>query len=82
MTSPEVRQVCLADDVSGAGSLDDLIKWWKSVISEGKQFGYLVNETKSWFILKDHGNLQEAQPLFFNTGVMLTTDGQRYEMVQ
>ena len=25
ITSPEVRQVCLADDISGAGSLDDLI---------------------------------------------------------
>ena len=45
--SSEVRQVCLADDISGAGSLDDLIIWWKSVISEGKKFGYLVNEKKS-----------------------------------
>ena len=25
ITSTEVRQVCLADDISGAGSLDDLI---------------------------------------------------------
>ena len=45
--SSEVRQVCLADDISGAGSLDDLIIWWKSVNSEGKKFGYLVNEKKS-----------------------------------
>ena len=51
ITSPEFRQVCLADDISGAGKLDDLIIWWKNVISEGKKFGYLVNEKKSWFIL-------------------------------
>ena len=74
----KVRQVCLADDISGAGSLDDLIIWWKNVISEGKKFGYLVNEKKSWLILKDHGNLQEAQRLFSNTGIKLTTDGQRH----
>ena len=47
ITSPEVRQVCLADDISGAGSLEDLIIWWKNVISESKKFGYLVNEKKS-----------------------------------
>ena len=35
ITSPEVRQVCLADDISGANSLDDLITSWKNVISEG-----------------------------------------------
>ena len=44
--SPEVCQVCLADDTSGAGSLDDLIIWWINVISDGKKFGYLVNEKK------------------------------------
>ena len=78
ITSPEVRQVCLADDISGAGSLDDLITWWKNVISEGKKFGYLVNEKKNWLILKDHGNLQEAQHLFSSTDIKLTTDGQRH----
>ena len=77
-TSPEVRQVCLADVISGAGSLNDLIIWWKNVIAEGKKIGYLVNEKKSWLILKDHGNLQEAQRLFSNTGIKLTTDGQRH----
>ena len=27
ITSPEARQVCLADDISGAGSLSNLIIW-------------------------------------------------------
>ena len=78
ITSPEVRQVPLADNISGAGSLDELIIWWKNVISERKKFGYLVNEKKSWLHLKDHGKLQEAQRLFSNTGIKLTTDGQRH----
>ena len=75
ITSPEVRQVCLADDISGAGSLGDLIIWWKNLISEGKKFGYLVNEKKSWLILKGHGKFQGARHLFSNTGIKLTTDG-------
>ena len=50
IASPEVCQVCLADDILGAGSLGDLMIWWKNVISEDKKFGYLVNEKKSSFI--------------------------------
>ena len=42
ITSPEVRQVYLADD--------NLMMWWKNLISEGKKCGYLVNEKKSWLI--------------------------------
>ena len=78
ITSPEVRQLCLADDTSGAGSLDDLIIWWKNGISESKKFGYLVNENKSWLILKNQGKFQEAQRLFSRTSIMLITDGQRH----
>ena len=47
ITSPEVRQVFLADDISGAGSFDNLIIWWENLISEVKRFGYLVNKKKS-----------------------------------
>ena len=39
ITSPEVPRHLK----SGAGSLDELIIWWKNVISEDKKFGYLVN---------------------------------------
>ena len=34
LTSPSVCQVSLADDISGAGSLDELIAWWKTVIQK------------------------------------------------
>ena len=36
ITSPEVRQVRLADDISGAGSLNDLIIWWKTLFQKVK----------------------------------------------
>ena len=68
--SLEVSQVYLADDISGVNIFDNLITWWKNVISEDKKFRYLVNEKKSWLILKDYVNWQEAHCLFSNTGVL------------
>ena len=78
ITLLKVRQVRLADYISGAGSLGDLIIWWKNVISEGKKNGFLVNEKKNWVILKDSGHLQEALRLLSNTGIKVTTEGQRH----
>ena len=49
ITSPEVREMCLADDISGVDSLGNLIIWWKNIISECKKFGYLVNEKLARF---------------------------------
>ena len=74
ITLPKVQQVCLGDDISGTGSRYDLIIWSKNIISKGKKFGSLLNERKSWFILKDHGKLQEARCLFSNAGIKLRTD--------
>ena len=34
-------------------------------------FGYLVNENKSWLILKDDENMQKAKSLFSDTGIKL-----------
>ena len=44
---PEVSQVWLADDATGAGKLPSLKAWWDLVISEGSKLGYHVNEGKS-----------------------------------
>ena len=45
---PEVQQVWLADDASGAGKLAQLRVWWDNIIREGAKFGYSVNQSKSW----------------------------------
>lgn len=49
---PSVRQASLADDITGAGKLNDLETCWDNVISEGKNIGYYVNEWKSLLIFK------------------------------
>ena len=40
ITASEVKQVWLADDPTGAGSLELLKKWWINIIEEGGCYGY------------------------------------------
>ena len=48
---PQVKQVWIADDASGAGRLNELKEWRDIIILEGQKIGYYVNESKSWLIL-------------------------------
>ena len=50
---PNVKIVCLEDDITVAGTLVNFKKWWSTIISEGSKFGYYVNEDKRWLIVKN-----------------------------
>ena len=75
---PEVKQVWLADDATGAGKLGPLKSWWQAVSKEGTKFGYFVKPSKSWLVLKDPSKLEEAQRLFADSPINITTDGKRH----
>ena len=47
---PEISQVWLADDATGAGRLSPLKKWWDRIQEIGVKYGYYVKPFKSWFI--------------------------------
>ena len=53
ISSRMVKRVCIADDVTGAGTLVNLKKWWSTITSDGSKFAYCVNEDKSWLIVKN-----------------------------
>ena len=74
----EVDQVWLADDATGGGTLENLKAWWDRVIVEGKKFGYHVNESKSWLILKRDTDLERAKLVFSSDKINFSTDGQRH----
>ena len=40
---PLVKQVWLADDSAGGGSIVQLYNWYRQLSKEGQKFGYLVN---------------------------------------
>ena len=77
-TSPEIKQVWLADDATGGGSITNLKSWWDTIINEGVKFGYYVNENKSWLILKDPSKIQLARDTFQGTAINFTTEGMRH----
>ena len=47
---PSVKQVWPADDATGAGNLQPLREWLDSIVSNGTNIGYYINESKSWLI--------------------------------
>ena len=67
--SPVTKQVWLADDATGAASLTNLKMWWDTIILEGPKFGYHVNESKSWLIIKDNNKLDYAKEMFYDTSI-------------
>ena len=74
ITASEVEQVWLADDATGAGSLESFKKWWINIIEEGARYGYYVNESKSWLILKNQTLLKKTESLFSDTKISVTTE--------
>lgn len=76
-SSPDVKQVWLADDSAGGGRIEPLYNWYKHLSQEGRKYGYLVNGSKSWLIVKS-GLLAEEAERVFGDEVNITTEGQRH----
>ena len=49
---PEVKQLELVDDSAGGSLMELSYNWYKLFSQEGKKFGYLINGSKSWLIVK------------------------------
>ena len=77
-TIPDVKQIWLADDATGAGKLEALRICWDTVIKEGEKVGYFVNESKSWIIIKDPNRLDEAKEIFRDSKIKFTLEGKRH----
>ena len=48
-----VKQVWYADDAVAAGHLTDLRTWWDMLCDIGPQFGYFVDSSKTFLIVKE-----------------------------
>ena len=71
------KQVWYADDAAAGGRICQLKNWWDKLCSVGRPFGYNVNATKSWLVVKE-GSLQSAWRVFAGTGVQITSVGCPY----
>ena len=54
-----------------------LYNWYNHLSQEGKKYGYLVNGSKSWLIVKSDVLADEAKRVF-GEEVNITTEGQRH----
>ena len=70
------RQVWYADE-TGAGTLEQVNRWWTQLNEEGPAFGYFPNAEKTWLLVKDHKR-EDAVKLFAGSGVSITSDGGRF----
>ena len=52
--APGVKQVWYADDASGAGTCEDLRKWWDSLQVHGAGYGYYPNASKTHLVYSEN----------------------------
>ena len=72
---PNVKQVYYADDGAGGGDLDTVKEFWKFLKSEGPKYGYLVNPSKTFLLVKP--GLENAAKAKFSD-INITLEGHKY----
>ena len=71
---PDLRQIWYADDATAIGKLCDLKHWWEKLSMIGPSFGYYVNPSKTWLVIKEKC-ISAASYLFGELNVNITTEG-------
>ena len=72
-----MTQVWYADDVCACGSVSAFHNWYKHLCDLGPRYGYIVNATKTWLVVKPPFQAR-ASELFTGTGVNLLIEGHPY----
>ena len=73
----KVTQAAFADDLAGAGKLQQLLTWWNNIVEYGPLPGYNPQADKSWLVVKEH-LLEEARVIFATSNVHITVEGHEY----
>ena len=66
MDVPNVKQVWYADDATGAGTYDDLRKFWDSLQEHVAIYGYHPNADRTHFVTKEE-HAEKAREIFSDT---------------
>ena len=73
----DIAQAWYADDAMARGELTGLRTWWDKLGATGSQYDYHPNPSKTWLVVKPE-HLPAAEEQFQDTGVKVTTQGQRH----
>ena len=71
-----VKQVAFADDLTGAGNIDDLKHWWIRINQIGPDIGYHPNPEKTCLIVKPEF-YEKAKRVFADTKIKVSVEGER-----
>ena len=71
-------QAWFADDSAACGKLQTIKSWWDQICHLGPAYGYYPNASKTVLIVKGLENLPCAKSLFSQTGIKITTEGERH----
>ena len=72
-----VKHVAYADNLGGAGKLNQISTWWDNICKFGPLLGYYPEPTKSWLIVKEE-LFVDASQIFSDTQIKITTEGRKY----
>lgn len=74
----DLKQCWLADDASAVGTFRSIRKWFDKLMEIGYQYGYFVNQSKTWLIVKKVEDFRIAHEIFQGTDVQITLEGKRH----
>ena len=66
-----------ADDATGSGTLENVMRWLDELSSSGPALGYFPNAKKCWLITKPEKE-EEARAVFGATAINITTEGHKH----
>ena len=69
-----VNQTWYADDAAATGKILDLRSWWNDLSEKGPSYGYHVNASKTWLVVKKEF-FSHAEKIFADTKVKITSEG-------
>ena len=72
-----LKQVAYADDLTGAGKLENIRKWWEMIEIYGPRIGYFPKADKSWLTVKPE-HAEKANIIFHDTQINITSTGRRH----
>ena len=71
------RIMWFAAGLTTSGCLEALGRWWNVLMQIGSNYGYYLQPTKSWLIVKEN-ILEEPVQVFGGTNIQISTEGKRY----
>ena len=77
MQNDHNKMAGFADDITAAGEILALRRWWTNLMEIGPAYGYFPQPTKSWLIVKQE-KLEEAKQAFEGTSIQISVQGERH----